>query len=578
MGGTYWYFYRMDDDIEFHNSAEPSTTQCPLLPGQIVNVLDMPALLSGNRSRNPSISSTSSEKRTMNPSDKFMNPRPAPAKPELPRLQTSPTLVGSKKTSSESAPSSILPSRSASKSNPPSQPDSSTTMVRVGRSPRNHSADRANRSASPRAASASGMRSAFRHIKTARSNSRIRSPEPEARDRETYFEIDGNSLPEANDPVWRARSQGSSRETSPANSRRGREDHDLVFRRPRTGSDGSIGPITVSSFEQHRRQRSRSRTPSSLRNSMTSDDINVSVPVDFGGRRMQPLGTLKEVPSTQNTPAAPLTGELNKHEEETIPNLEKRLPTLPNTPSSAYPPSSARATTTSLDQLEMANLQSHFSCTTIDTSTSEEPSLMSASTHFSNWSTEDSATMPNSGHTDTSLIESEPMSGMESGDMATPRDQQPHQRYGDASSDDGVTPQRSLSQRDMTLTTTCSSSTISSTTASSLASSPSQYVSHDDHWQQPLHHMSSVDRFQYQHYRLPADDYGSEVTLKQPTERLKTEADMPPAPPPSAALVGIRRQDTADNTQQAQTGIPHSTTMQQLINELSYLGDMINQQ
>ena len=57
MGGTYWYFYRLDDDIEFHNSAEPSTTQCPMLPGQLVNVLDMPVVLSGNRSRNPSISS-----------------------------------------------------------------------------------------------------------------------------------------------------------------------------------------------------------------------------------------------------------------------------------------------------------------------------------------------------------------------------------------------------------------------------------------------------------------------------------------------------------------------------------------
>ncbi|KAI4111750.1 MAG: hypothetical protein LQ345_006672 [Seirophora villosa] len=42
MGGTYWYFYRLDGDSEQHDSDEPSTTTCPLLPGQQVNVLDVP--------------------------------------------------------------------------------------------------------------------------------------------------------------------------------------------------------------------------------------------------------------------------------------------------------------------------------------------------------------------------------------------------------------------------------------------------------------------------------------------------------------------------------------------------------
>ncbi|KAL9598542.1 MAG: hypothetical protein Q9219_004444 [cf. Caloplaca sp. 3 TL-2023] len=42
MGGTYWYFYRLDGEVEQHDRAEPSITDCPLLPGQRVNVLEVP--------------------------------------------------------------------------------------------------------------------------------------------------------------------------------------------------------------------------------------------------------------------------------------------------------------------------------------------------------------------------------------------------------------------------------------------------------------------------------------------------------------------------------------------------------
>src|SRR6266516_3551276 len=85
--------YQLDNSIEFHNSAEPSTTSCPLMPGQLVNVLNVPFHLSSGRSRNDSVSSTSSELRTMNPEDKFLNPRPVPAPPsKLSRRNTSPIL------------------------------------------------------------------------------------------------------------------------------------------------------------------------------------------------------------------------------------------------------------------------------------------------------------------------------------------------------------------------------------------------------------------------------------------------------------------------------------------------------
>lgn len=44
MGGTYWYYYRLDGELEQHDPVEPSTTACPLLPGQQVNILEVPTL------------------------------------------------------------------------------------------------------------------------------------------------------------------------------------------------------------------------------------------------------------------------------------------------------------------------------------------------------------------------------------------------------------------------------------------------------------------------------------------------------------------------------------------------------
>ncbi|KAJ5204852.1 uncharacterized protein N7498_005731 [Penicillium cinerascens] len=90
MGATYWYYYLLDDDAEHFNEAEPVTTQCPLLPGQPLNVLNVPIILPDSRShgRSNSGSSQKSDYRTMNPEDKFMNPR-KPPKPSPTRLQTS---------------------------------------------------------------------------------------------------------------------------------------------------------------------------------------------------------------------------------------------------------------------------------------------------------------------------------------------------------------------------------------------------------------------------------------------------------------------------------------------------------
>ena len=42
QGGTYWYFYRLNDAVEAFDDARDFTRECPLLPGQTVNVIDVP--------------------------------------------------------------------------------------------------------------------------------------------------------------------------------------------------------------------------------------------------------------------------------------------------------------------------------------------------------------------------------------------------------------------------------------------------------------------------------------------------------------------------------------------------------
>lgn len=86
MGGTYWYYvgtsyrlflgttdilqYEVDGDKECHNPSQPSTTLCPLLPGQSLNVLDIPI-------EDPSGGIyEESTAFTRNPKDRFLTPVP----------------------------------------------------------------------------------------------------------------------------------------------------------------------------------------------------------------------------------------------------------------------------------------------------------------------------------------------------------------------------------------------------------------------------------------------------------------------------------------------------------------------
>lgn len=85
--------YELDDDIEHYNDAEPYTTRCPYLPGQVVNVLHVPVYLPDGRPHHTRNGSSKSDFRTMRPEDKFMNPRVAPKPQPPPRLTTSPSIL-----------------------------------------------------------------------------------------------------------------------------------------------------------------------------------------------------------------------------------------------------------------------------------------------------------------------------------------------------------------------------------------------------------------------------------------------------------------------------------------------------
>ena len=556
MGGTYWYFYKLDDDIEFHDSAEPSTTQCPLLPGQLINELHVPIVLSGNRSRNASVSSTSSEKRTMNPSKKFTNPRPVP-RPQLSRLKTSPPL-SQNPWSSSSTPATTRSGRSGTSASTTSEPGSADTVkiLRAHKKPSLEAPLRSNsRSGSPASALSNGLRSAFRSLRSPRSGSPETRIEPHAGLSEGCSEQD---LQQPNDgyEIRKGRSLGSSRNHSPiARPDTGPLDHDLLFRKLASSADRSVECITPSSFQKHRRQRSTSREPSSLRNSLVFDDADSTSLREVGYPSKQPLSTLKEVASAQNTPGLLVSGLATA-------DLEKRLPTLPNSPSSAYPPSAIEGHQ-SCGSMDMDNLQSHFSTTTIDTSSSVHSSLRDEiPPRFSGFSSNYADTARSSMYA-TSVIDDEPMSALLEAGAITPRCK--GLRRDDSDTDFEQTPPNVHPPRNDSLPTMLSSSIVSSTTASSLATSPSDYALSENNWGG----RDTPERSYYQHYQLPTQDHASEVTLKETGQEHHDHADHQGDDDKVAlpkAFIGS-----------TQAALPHSTNMQQLLHELSYLGGIIHQ-
>ena len=66
--------YRLNSEIEYHDPEEPFTSSCPLLPGQPVNVLDVPVQPPRTYSGNNSSDSLDSLVFTLDPRDKYLPP------------------------------------------------------------------------------------------------------------------------------------------------------------------------------------------------------------------------------------------------------------------------------------------------------------------------------------------------------------------------------------------------------------------------------------------------------------------------------------------------------------------------
>ncbi|RKU48048.1 hypothetical protein DL546_007874 [Coniochaeta pulveracea] len=109
MGQTYYYYYELDGTNEVHDSTLPSTNDCPYLPGQTVNTLWVPIERS-LRKRSASLSSMrDTDLRTMNPKDKYVNPRPPPSSTQtmaVRRLATAPSTISHKRSVRSLSPGS----------------------------------------------------------------------------------------------------------------------------------------------------------------------------------------------------------------------------------------------------------------------------------------------------------------------------------------------------------------------------------------------------------------------------------------------------------------------------------------
>ncbi|KAE8367149.1 hypothetical protein BDV27DRAFT_79898 [Aspergillus caelatus] len=382
MGGTYWYYYLLDDDVEYYNHAEPVTSHCPLLPGQPVNVLHVPVILPDTRPIHPcdrSPSPQQTEERTMDPNDKYMNPRQAP-KPALPRLRTSPPLLQQPTPtwSFSTSPLGLLTNRGAS------QPNSATpkaTMQNDQRAP----GSKAARSVSP--PRSRGLRAAFRQWNAS-------SPDLNVTD-------DQNS--DSTKPrlsfrpvIGRTESLKTLQNTS--------KDHH-VYQTSHT-SKGCLLPLrpassghpgtTALSIQDRRALNPKITERATPRTPLTLQTNHEMITTRNGGNKVYPHAPKDSVASVDSVSllatALPVAVEAAVTPTP-FTFAEKRLPTLPNTPSSVMD-EALRDLETREKELDAENLGSHFSeFSTTEESTSSSPCERS---HFSEWSTDTEVISPES--------------------------------------------------------------------------------------------------------------------------------------------------------------------------------------
>jgi hypothetical protein len=222
-----------------------------------------------------------------------------------------------------------------------------------------------------------------------------------------------------------------------------------------------------------------------------------------------------------------------------------------------YPPSIIDNSPVDRFAEDLANLQSHFSVTTIDTEPDRE-SFGRDLSRFSDW-TSDTRKFSATSEYAASVIDPEPMSPIS----------ESTQEFGQIKpidisvENDGVNAHADgySTRTPDALPSELSFSTISSVTTST---GPSSHIDPDSARE------SNFSWSKFQHYSLPADEVESTVTLKETT------------PAKQVAPLVIHDHDKIDGIQSSITpmiapSLPHSQSMQELLNELSYLSDVIQQ-
>ena len=133
QGGTYWYYYRLNDQVEAYDDSLDHTSSCPLLPGQPVNVMEVPTevfdLPPRCRSASLGVAGTIASlpnTHTLDPKDKFAALEPPPVSKVHGRCVSDPALCATLESKAQSIRSiESPPSSSWSEQEQPSWPLSS---------------------------------------------------------------------------------------------------------------------------------------------------------------------------------------------------------------------------------------------------------------------------------------------------------------------------------------------------------------------------------------------------------------------------------------------------------------------
>ncbi|KAK2742624.1 hypothetical protein FQN55_007743 [Onygenales sp. PD_40] len=585
MGGTYWYYYQLDNEVDYFNEAEPVTTACPFLPGQPLNVLNVPIHLPSSQRDSSPVPQTSNQE-TMNPDDKYMNPR-APPRPVLPRLATSPAMLmrhDYPMTSPLSSCFSLSPVNDRSFSHP-----RAIATRRRFRIPGKLSLDLKNAiNPSPLPIS---LRSAFKNFSSPRpvvndENNRGRRQEKEG----------GNNSLQV--PGSARNSRGGSNTSSPLW---------YSFESPRKElpypSELCVADSNSSSVYPSREQSSQRTAGSSPLK--TRWKIEESLPHKVDGGKTGPLPyitleALQESLSQQHTPKEVLPSMLKPSTEAPEPSTPldlygKRLPTLPNSPSSVLD-----AELLTMDEANPCNaseeeyFQSHFSDFTTespDDSYSSESFLQPGGSRFSECSTDTDNISPCSMTSASTFNNSSTFSPISNEDSEALEMALANQALSTASFFGSIPDDRS-SESNIYIEDDNGNQSANTDYSTDIDIS-ALYISKNPLQKQDYHHQqhldSSIETTTNQSPKRSKNNNDNKFTTSPPWTNLilkhnnyapdnnsllfmddNSDLPTPRAKPPSShrCRPGTGGTDSSSNVQ---------STMQELMDELSYLGNMIEE-